>query len=535
MFSTDLTKYERKQAFETIIKLGNDVSSQKHQLNKISSNIIESHLSAASDIIISQDRISENIESLNYNLSNIEDGIENLRSSFEWGMSNVVWQLELNRKELKNIQSVLEAPLDTQAKERRKRAVDAYLNGWIEEAEEEFIESEKLNKFDFTLQISLGMIYLNFKGDTHKSLEYFEKAIKYAKPKSPLHASYALLYKGQIKHSLGLTQEAAYCTKEAIDLSPKFSEALYQNAQYNSLLGNTQIFIDSLEKSIRLDRFYCAKALNDKSFESKNDDIQALIKKLTDEACLIAAKKHNEILSKLKLVLAKIVETEVVDGIEIEKIEGMVDKIHQLILTNKYLDVLDAIQILEILEYEVKYLCQSVVNKINSMVSSIETKNNQLKHLIEKDISEQTEKLKSDADVNKKVARILLIIGIIAIGAYVNSFVLIILGVCTIVFLTSVMFTGSYTHSQKYLKLIEEKLNNNNNIDKLGEIKNYIDSANVGTPTNNNNIKLPKSNNYITENVLPNFVKHCLRCSKKYEKHVDICDECLIELDFIKI
>ena len=42
-------------------------------------------------------------------------------------------------------------PLDIQAKERKKRAEEAFANRWIDDAEEEFLESEKLNKFDFSI------------------------------------------------------------------------------------------------------------------------------------------------------------------------------------------------------------------------------------------------------------------------------------------------------------------------------------------------------------------------------------------------
>ncbi len=57
---------------------------------------------------------------------------------------------------LKSILEILMALLNTQAKERRKRAEEAFANGWIDDADEDFLESEKLNKFNLSIHINLG-------------------------------------------------------------------------------------------------------------------------------------------------------------------------------------------------------------------------------------------------------------------------------------------------------------------------------------------------------------------------------------------
>ena len=47
----------------------------------------------------------------------------------------VIDRLDLQSQALEAIKEILERPLDTQAKELRKRAEVAYLNNWIDEAE----------------------------------------------------------------------------------------------------------------------------------------------------------------------------------------------------------------------------------------------------------------------------------------------------------------------------------------------------------------------------------------------------------------
>jgi len=236
LYLNELAPWERKQEYYHTIQLGKDVKEQTNVLNKQTKAMIATQLASTNAIIASQERISEGMDAVVCGVERVEQGISELKSAFEWGISEVVWQIEQNRAVLRDILEVLMAPLDTQAKERRKRAEDAYANGWIEDAEEEFLESEKLNKFDFSIHISLGMIYLFKRVDKEKALSYFDKAIKYSKPKSAFHASYALLHKALIHHDMGKTEEAEKASSEAITLSPNLTEALYQNAQYNAQL-----------------------------------------------------------------------------------------------------------------------------------------------------------------------------------------------------------------------------------------------------------------------------------------------------------
>lgn len=283
LYLNELAPWERKQEYYHTIQLGKDVKEQTNVLNKQTKAMIASQLASTNAIIASQDRISDGIDAVVCGVERVEQGISELKSAFEWGISEVVWQIEQNRAVLRDILEVLMAPLDTQAKERRKRAEDAYANGWIEDAEEEFLESEKLNKFDFSIHISLGMIYLFKLVDKEKALSYFEKAIKYSKPKSSFHASYALLHKALIHCDMGNTEEAEKSSHEAITLSPSLTEALYQNAQYNAQLRNTSKSIENLEKAIRLDKLYCLKANKDEMFDPIRDAVNRLFEKLRDE------------------------------------------------------------------------------------------------------------------------------------------------------------------------------------------------------------------------------------------------------------
>lgn len=144
-----LTYFDRTHPLKSGLDAASFLSSQ-------TTRIVKSQLETANRIIASQDRIASGIDEINFGIDRLSDGLESLASAFDWGFSELVWQIEMQRKELTNILRVLELPLDTQAKELKKRAEDAYKNKWIDDALEDFLESEKKNKYDFTVHQYLG-------------------------------------------------------------------------------------------------------------------------------------------------------------------------------------------------------------------------------------------------------------------------------------------------------------------------------------------------------------------------------------------
>lgn len=275
---------------------------------------------------------------LTYGLEDIREGMYGLKAAFEWGISNVVWQLEQNRAEYKRILEVLQSPLDTKAKELRKRGEEAYLNEWTEDALQDFLESEQINRYDFFVHISLGMIYLFYKKDDEKALEYFDKAMKYAKPKSNYYTSYALLHKAYIKQKMGLTQESESLSQEAINLCPDFSEAYYQNAQYNTILNNIPKSIANLTKAIELDKNYCLKSDSDPVFERIKNDLVSLYEKLRNmqvERGKYAIKKLELSIGDINKITNEIGKTSTVPIEELQPAKELLNK-------NTYFEALDA-------------------------------------------------------------------------------------------------------------------------------------------------------------------------------------------------
>jgi len=247
--------------------------------------ITETQLRAAHDIIVSQDRVAEKIDVAILETRGIAEGIEELRATFEWGFTELIWQIEQERGILKDILKVLQAPLDTQAKELKKRAEYAYKNGWIDDALGDFLESEKKNRYDFTIHQNLGNIYLFEKKDPKRALEHYEKAVKYAVPRSSYYASVSLLHVGLVKYLQGNFSGAYEATSKALALSPNFYEAHYQHARYCANLGRYDEAIKHLKKVIvEGDEYYCVKADSEKDFNVMKKQLHLMFMELRDSA-----------------------------------------------------------------------------------------------------------------------------------------------------------------------------------------------------------------------------------------------------------
>lgn len=377
-YLNELAPWESTNEYYSGIELGKKLSSQIDAIDKSTTKMVQTQLESAHSAIVSHDRIVEGLDAVACGVDRVADGIYGLRAAFEWGISKVVWQIEQNRKVLRSVLEVLSAPLDTQARELRARAEDAYANGWIDDAVEDFLESEKKNRYDFSIHISLGMIFLFDKIDKTKALHYFEKAIKYARPKSPYHASYALLYKGLIMRDVGQIEEAEKNTTEAIKLTPDFAEALYQNAQYNAQLGRTRESLLKLKAAIQIEKDYCLKADGDPMFDPIREDVVGLFERLRDEEShkTISLMDHiTKKISKLQPVISALSNEAFVD---VEKQNGRLGQMDELLSLlgvtlqrNSYFDFIDINDSLTELEQE----CDELITDLKQTLNRIADEN----------------------------------------------------------------------------------------------------------------------------------------------------------------
>lgn len=93
-YLNELSPWERKKEYYNNIQLGKDVRTQTEVISRSTQAMIAAQVASASAIIASQERISEDIDNLAYGVERVEQGIYGLQAAFEWGISEVVWQIE---------------------------------------------------------------------------------------------------------------------------------------------------------------------------------------------------------------------------------------------------------------------------------------------------------------------------------------------------------------------------------------------------------------------------------------------------------
>lgn len=159
----------------------------------------------------------------------VKGGLADLGALFQWGFDELLCQLSLQRQDLKQILTTLQAPLDTQAKELRLRGLEALRNGWHEEAVRDLLVSEQKNYRDFTVLRAVAAIYVR-REHWAEARVYYEKAAKYARPYSPRDAAEAHLGASVACRQQGDIASAYRHSESAVGLSPSLLEAHYDHA-----------------------------------------------------------------------------------------------------------------------------------------------------------------------------------------------------------------------------------------------------------------------------------------------------------------
>jgi len=234
-------------------------------------------------------------DSVDLGFDRLAGGIDQLNADFNLLMGDVVWKLEVQGEMLASILYTLQAPLDTQAKELRFRAEDAYKNGWYEEALGDFLESERKNYQDFAVHRSLGNIYLYHLTDLPKALDYFRKASKYARPRDARQAAEAEYFSGIVCGIERKLLDAAKHMTNAIELNPKLYDAWYMHAGFVAMLGDANHATKSLGLAIKGDARYHERAKKDRIFENLRSQIESLLDRLMEQIRSQAGKSKRTI------------------------------------------------------------------------------------------------------------------------------------------------------------------------------------------------------------------------------------------------
>lgn len=279
--------------------------------------------------------MEEGFTTVSHGLQQIAGGVEALRADFDWAMSGLLWKVELQQETLQTILNTLQAPLDTQAKELRRRAEFAYGQGWYEEALKDFLASEERNYQDFAIHQAIANIYLYHKQplELDKARAYYLKAGKYATPHSKYHAALGYLHGGFVCYLQRDDAAAIENARRAVELYPSWTEARYQLAKFAAAAGRAKIAIPALEKVIRIERNYAIKARVDPDFETIEAAATAMMKRLYAEA-----KRKVE---PQWLTLRKKIDSYALAPQDKKRLEPIREEVASLMACDTYFDYLD--------------------------------------------------------------------------------------------------------------------------------------------------------------------------------------------------
>lgn len=316
-----------------------------NQLSKtdavIASNEAIAELTSETNSIL-EAGLSDIANNITAGFSGLASGLQELCFAVDDGFREVNYKLDLQNETLKAIKDILERPLDTQAKELRKRGEYAYLNSWIDEAENDLLESEKKNYQDFIALHILGNIYYHYKKNNQKALEYYQKAAKYAAPQSKADACKALLCAAKVYKEIGSVEDAYKSTKLAIDTLSDDTHNLFNHAAYAAMTRHPDEAIGYLKNAVLKDPTFLIAADSDERFFNVKQEKDNLVRGLRDEKRKIVV----NILQRVKATLeeANTLETHAFQFLDnrISEINNLLVEVNVLCVRNSYFDLLKA-------------------------------------------------------------------------------------------------------------------------------------------------------------------------------------------------
>ncbi len=223
-----------------------------------------------------------------------------LNSSFNWGLTNPIIRVDRQSETTMEIEESLTAPYSEQVKALRKKAIESYNYGWFDEALTDFISYLNDSQTDFIICQYIGNIYLFYKKDYQKAIDYFNKAIKYSEPKSKHHTAMSLIYLGlsyylsENNNKANDFKKAIETLEKAIKLNLEYPEILYQYAQYNAILDSKSIALETIQKLIDEDHNYIIKILLEEDFSNLKKELSKLFENIYTEYHSFVANKLNE-------------------------------------------------------------------------------------------------------------------------------------------------------------------------------------------------------------------------------------------------
>jgi len=277
----------------------------------------------ASSEVVTQ-ALSNDLGGLSGVLDGMNSAIGILAADIDEWLSVLTDYAKLQTDYMRAMLETLQAPLDTQAKELRKRAQEAYANRWFDDAERDFSQSAELNRYDFTVHHALGLIRLSHRHDPASSVPHFEKAARYAEPRSKWDAALAEIGLANAYLDQQDLRASLEHADTALRHSPEMPEALYARARALALKdGENEALATLLARTLMVQPLLSIVAVRDLAFAATPDSLSTALERVREtlkqnadqllpnvEAAVAAGRRHAERLhgERENVLLAAVLE-----------------------------------------------------------------------------------------------------------------------------------------------------------------------------------------------------------------------------------
>jgi len=311
--------YQPNFSYENYLQANSFEKSIRLELNDQTKQLIASEKKAKEDVVKKIGHVAESIELVGneicYKLSDINDSIEDLNATFNWGFSEMLTSMGLINESLESLIQIATTPAQTWAYEQFEIARDAYRKELYEEALEyldKAINGYKSNagyKIEYRFHFLKGVIHLgSFKNsslkiiNSQKAEDSFISAYRYSKSDFPNEASKSLLNAGWAAYCQGEMKRAREHTQQSLQIDSKLANGFFQLAKIELHLNILDSGIQNLKSAIELDRLFAIKATNDMDIMRFNKDVYSLFKKTKNEK----EKEYKSYYSKVEPTISKL-------------------------------------------------------------------------------------------------------------------------------------------------------------------------------------------------------------------------------------
>lgn len=227
-------------------------------------------------------------------------------ASTDYQVQEMVWAIDdIRQAMVSQYEDIIKAlkdsqipPLEAEVRERLARAKDNEKHGLYEEALEDLKLAEEKNPYDFGIHLWLGSLYLQHMEDANAAITHYEKAVRYATPRSEVMAARAWSGVALGRETLGDLQGAYDASQEAVRLDPNSAAILYEHSAHCAQVMEAQEALTYLEQAIRRSPVYWDAAESDERFDALGDAVPRLLNELSmevREALQRLAGKHAQL------------------------------------------------------------------------------------------------------------------------------------------------------------------------------------------------------------------------------------------------